>query len=175
MCAVVPPTHTSLVSCTTLRDEFDKRLSHDGRGVLACANRGPHTNGSQFYFLFKSAPHLDNKHTVFGRVVGGMEVLSRMEQVETDKKDRPLEDIYVTGATVFVNPYLKEAEEEAAAEAAAKEAKLKKEGEGVREMGQWFSNPGGGTATEGGVGRYLAAPAAKKQKTGGAASAFDAW
>jgi peptidyl-prolyl cis-trans isomerase-like protein 2 len=144
--------------------------------VLACANRGPHTNGSQFYFLYKSAPHLDNKHTVFGKVVGGMDVLTKMEKVETDKKDRPLEDIVITGATVFVNPYLKEAEEEAAAEAAAKEKKLKKEGAVPREMGQWFSNPAGGTAgaKEGGVGRYLAAPASKKQKTT-TGSAFDAW
>jgi cyclophilin family peptidyl-prolyl cis-trans isomerase len=62
------------------RDELDTRLTHSGRGVLACANSGPHTNGSQFYILYKSAHHLDNKHTVFGRVVGGLDVLSKMEK-----------------------------------------------------------------------------------------------
>ena len=53
------------------RDEIDSRLLHTGRGVLAMANSGPNTNGSQFYILYKSARHLDHKHTVFGRVVGG--------------------------------------------------------------------------------------------------------
>jgi len=53
------------------RDELDQRLTHAGRGVLSMANSGPHSNGSQFFILFKSARHLDFKHTVFGRVVGG--------------------------------------------------------------------------------------------------------
>jgi cyclophilin family peptidyl-prolyl cis-trans isomerase len=55
------------------------------------ANSGPGTNGSQFFILYKSAAHLNYKHTVFGRVVGGMEVLSLMEKVATDDEDRPLQ------------------------------------------------------------------------------------
>ena len=65
----------------TFRDELDSRLTHSGRGVLSMANSGPHTNGSQFFILYKSARHLDFKHSVFGRVVGGFETLTAMEKV----------------------------------------------------------------------------------------------
>ena len=59
--------------------------------MLAMANSGPHTNGSQFYILYKSAHHLDYKHTVFGRVVGGLQTLTAMERVPVDEDDRPKE------------------------------------------------------------------------------------
>lgn len=75
----------------TFKDEIDGRLLHSGRGVLSMANSGPATNGSQFFILYKSAAHLNYKHTVFGRVVGGLDVLSLMEKVTTDDEDRPLQ------------------------------------------------------------------------------------
>ena len=72
------------------KDELNSKALHTERGVLSMANSGPQSNGSQFFILYKSARHLDYKHSVFGRVVGGMEVLTRMEEEETDDNDRPL-------------------------------------------------------------------------------------
>ncbi|PRW20338.1 peptidyl-prolyl cis-trans isomerase CYP65 [Chlorella sorokiniana] len=148
------------------KDELDSRLTHNGRGILSMANSGKDTNGSQFFMLYKSAHHLDYKHTVFGRVVGGFDVLTLMEKVPTDDDDRPLQEIKITGATVFVNPYKELLEEEAKKEEAKRKAAEKQE-QGFTnddEFGAWFSNPAGaggsGSGSAGGVGRYLsAAPA----------------
>ncbi|KAJ2306392.1 cyclophilin peptidyl-prolyl cis-trans isomerase Cyp8, partial [Coemansia sp. RSA 2705] len=82
-----------------------KRLSHRERGVLSMANSGPDTNTSQFFITYAPARHLDGKHTVFGRVVGGLPVLAQMEAVPTDAADRPQTDIVISKATVFVDPY----------------------------------------------------------------------
>ena len=58
---------------------------------------GPNTNGSQFYITYKSCAHLNYKHSVFGRVVGGFEAIGAMEKVQTDDEDRPMEEIKITG------------------------------------------------------------------------------
>ncbi|KAJ2156743.1 cyclophilin peptidyl-prolyl cis-trans isomerase Cyp8 [Coemansia sp. RSA 552] len=88
-------------------DEIAKRkkLSHSARGVVSMANRGPNTNRSQFFVLYREAKQLDGKHTIFGRVVGGLAVLDKMERVPTDDADRPETDISITGMAVFVDPY----------------------------------------------------------------------
>jgi len=89
------------------RDEFDSRLTHNARGLLSMANAGKNTNRSQFFITFAGCRHLDNKHAIFGRVVGGMAVLDRIERVATSKKqkdDRPLSDIEIVKASVFENP-----------------------------------------------------------------------
>nr|CAD7452971.1 unnamed protein product [Timema tahoe] len=96
---------------TPFDDHFKPNLTHTGRGVLSMANSGPNTNKSQFFITYRSCRHLDNKHTVFGRVVGGLDTLSALEKVETDNKDRPIEDIVVEKAQVFVDPY-QEADEQ---------------------------------------------------------------
>lgn len=68
--------------------------------------------GFVFSFItYRSCKHLDNKHTIFGHVVGGMETLSEMERIEVDNKDRPIEDIVLIKAQVFVDPY-QEADEQ---------------------------------------------------------------
>lgn len=72
------------------KDELNSKLLHSGRGVVSMANSGPHTNGSQFFILYKSATHLNFKHTVFGMVVGGLTTLAAMEKVPVDDDDRPL-------------------------------------------------------------------------------------
>jgi peptidyl-prolyl cis-trans isomerase B (cyclophilin B) len=63
------------------------------RGALAMANAGPNTNGSQFFIVTtEAAPWLDGKHTVFGKVTAGMEVVDKLESLPTDSRDRPRED-----------------------------------------------------------------------------------
>lgn len=85
-------------------DEFDDRLTHDSEGILSMANSGPRTNKRQFFLTFAPASHLDRKHSVFGRVIQGKDVLREMKKVPTDKKDRPVHDITIIGITVLVNP-----------------------------------------------------------------------
>lgn len=57
------------------------------------------------FITFRSCRHLDNKHTIFGKVVGGMETLTEMEKIEVDNKDRPIEDIILMRTEIFVNPF----------------------------------------------------------------------
>ena len=74
----------------TFEDEFNERKVE--RGALAMANAGPNTNGSQFFIVTtEAAPWLDGKHTVFGRVTGGMEAVDAIEGLDTDAQDKPRE------------------------------------------------------------------------------------
>ena len=75
-------------------DEFNEHKVV--RGALAMANAGPNTNGSQFFIVTtEAAPWLDGKHTVFGRVTDGMDVVDAISALETDARDRPAQDVVI--------------------------------------------------------------------------------
>ena len=78
----------------TFEDEFNAHKVE--RGALAMANAGPNTNGSQFFIVTADAcPWLDGKHTVFGRVTSGMELVDEISEVSRDSRDRPREDVAI--------------------------------------------------------------------------------
>lgn len=161
-----------VVQGAPFEDEWKLELTHEGRGILSMANKGPNTNTSQLYVMsfhlgaclpnnaahathlrcsfitFRSCKHLDKKHTIFGRVVGGMDTLTNMERVKTDEDDKPLEDIVIEKVTVFVNPFAEVDAQKAEEDKARREAQAKEKAQAVQQ-------PKEVKPVKSGVGRYI--------------------
>ena len=179
---------SSIWSPKAFEDEFDGPLKHDSRGVLSMANKGKDSNTSQFFISYRKAPHLDRKHTIFGKMVEGEQTLKAMEEAPVDDGKRPEEDIEIFEATVFVDPFEEFWKTKKGKEDAEKDKSERKDDDQTTWTGKRIRADGTVDSGGGGVGRYMKQaaptrndvgdmfeePAKKKAKFGGFGN-FDSW
>ncbi|KIO20893.1 hypothetical protein M407DRAFT_132671 [Tulasnella calospora MUT 4182] len=151
---------------TPFRDEYDLKGAekHSERGVLSMANKGAATNGSQFFITFRATTHLDGKHTVFGKLVGGEEILAAMEATAVQPgTDKPAKPIKITEIIIYQDPF--EEYKKRVANKIQKQAetlsgsKSGSSGDKTKDKVNWFGEKIGESSNSGpkggGVGKYL--------------------
>ncbi|RMD40582.1 hypothetical protein DV735_g4540, partial [Chaetothyriales sp. CBS 134920] len=177
-------------------DEFDGPNKHDSRGVVSMANKGRNSNSSQFFVTYRPAAHLDRKHTIFGKVAEGLDVLKLLEEVEVDANNRPKEEIKIIEAIVLIDPFeefmkAKEARDAAEASRAEKtdDDRTTWTGKRIRADGRVEDNGAGSVGkylrkalpSAGGAGvsvedEFSDMPVKKKARSGGGGFGnFDGW
>ncbi|ORY14401.1 cyclophilin-like domain-containing protein [Clohesyomyces aquaticus] len=182
-------------------DELEGPNKHDARGVISMANKGKNTNTSQFFITYRQVPHLDKKHSIFAKVIGGIDTtLKAMESAEAGEKDKPLDDIKILDIVVYVDPFEEWQKDRAEKEGKElEEEEIKRQGGRVDDRTTWTGKriraDGTVEASNDGpaIGKYLKAakmqqqdedeivgdweedvPVKKKVKTGGFGN-FDGW